>query len=131
MALDIQISEASGVPFYRQIVDRVSDLVRAGTLAPVTRMPSVRELAMELRVSLITIRRAYAELEQAGLVVRRQGQGTFVADNVGAAARRQARQDAREALERGVDRALDLGLSRGEVESFVHQHLEDRGGSDA
>jgi GntR family transcriptional regulator len=94
-------------------------------------MPSVRELAMELRVSLITIRRAYAELEQAGLVVRRQGQGTFVADNVGAAARRQARQDAREALERGVDRALDLGLSRGEVESFVHQHLEDRGGSDA
>ncbi len=56
--LPLQLSAASGVPFYRQVVDQISALVRSGQLAPGTRMPSVRELAAQLMVSLITVRRA-------------------------------------------------------------------------
>ena len=67
--LDLQLSNASGVPFYRQIVDQMADMIRAGILEPGARLASVRELALQLQVSLITVRRAYADLEAAGLIV--------------------------------------------------------------
>jgi GntR family transcriptional regulator len=119
MKLPLTLSAASGVPFYRQIVDRVADLVRAGSLPPGTLLPSVRDLAVDLRVSLITVRRAYADLEAAGLLVRKQGQGTFVAEGVGEAARVQARTHAREALGAAVQRARTLGLDDAEIRDTV------------
>lgn len=126
--LDIQLSSATGVPFYRQVVDQIADMIRAGTLAPGTRLASVRDLALQLQVSLITVRRAYGDLETAGLIVRRQGQGTFVADEVGAAAQQQARNDAESTLQQAVDRALQLGLSAEEIEEIVTQHIDTMGG---
>jgi len=111
------------VPFYRQLVDGVSDLIRGGQLSPGGRLPSVRELATQLEVSLITIRRAYADLEAAGLIVRRQGQGTFVSQDVGEAARRRAHVDATAALKEAVARAQALGLSPAEITEIVEQTL--------
>ena len=110
--LDLLLSNASGVPFYRQIVDQVSDMIRAGILQPGSRLASVRELALQLQVSLITVRRAYADLEAAGLIVRRQGQGTFVATDVGQAAAKQARQDAQAALEHAIELNVHGGYER-------------------
>ena len=127
--LEIRLSDASGVPFYRQIVDQMADMVRAGTLQPGSRLPSVRELALQLEVSLITIRRAYADLEAAGLIVRRQGQGTFVAEDVGKAAAKQARQDAQIALEQAIDRARQLGLDDEEINTIITHHIQSTGGS--
>ena len=127
--LDIQLSNASGVPFYRQVVDQVADMVRAGTLPPGSRLASVRELALQLQVSLITVRRAYADLEAAGLIVRRQGQGTFVASDVGRAAAKQAQKDAQAALEHAIDRARQLGLDNNEIESIITNHIHATGGS--
>ncbi len=125
--LPLQLSAASGVPFYRQVVDQISALVRSGQLPPGTRMPSVRELAAQLMVSLITVRRAYADLEAAGLVVRRQGQGTFVAEDVGQASKARAQEQAYEALERAVRHAMQLGLSPGEVLEAVQLALQTNG----
>jgi GntR family transcriptional regulator len=122
--LPLQLSAASGVPFYRQVVDQISALVRSGQLAPGTRMPSVRELAAQLMVSLITVRRAYADLETAGLVIRRQGQGTFVADDVGRTSQAQAQEQAFEVLERAVRRARQLGLDRAELLEAVQLALD-------
>ena len=127
--LPLQLRQASGVPFYRQLVDGVSDLIRGGQLDPGARLPSVRELATQLAVSLITIRRAYADLEAAGLIVRRQGQGTFVADDVGKAAVKQARKDAKGALEQAIDRARQLGLDDQEIETIITNHIQSTGGS--
>ena len=127
--LEIRLSDASGVPFYRQIVDQMADMVRAGTLQPGSRLLSVRELALQLEVSLITIRRAYADLEAAGLIVRRQGQGTFVAEDVGKAAAKQARQDAQIALEQAIDRARQLGLDDEEINTIITHHIQSTGGS--
>ena len=127
--LDIQLSNASGVPFYRQIVDKMADMVRAGSLPPGSRLASVRELALQLQVSLITVRRAYADLEAAGLIVRRQGQGTFVATDVGQAAAKQARKDAQAALEQAIDRARQLGLDDNEIESIITHHIQATGSS--
>ena len=127
--LEIRLSDASGVPFYRQIVDQMADMVRAGTLQPESRLLSVRELALQLAVSLITIRRAYADLEAAGLIVRRQGQGTFVAEDVGKAAAKQARKDAQIALEQAIDRARQLGLDDAEINTIITHHIQSTGGS--
>ncbi|MGB0638701.1 MAG: GntR family transcriptional regulator [Myxococcota bacterium] len=127
--IDLHLSNASGVPFYRQIIDQMADMVRAGNLQPGSRLASVRELALQLQVSLITVRRAYADLEAAGLIVRRQGQGTFVATDVGQAAANQARHDAQIALERAIDRARQLGLEESEINTIITNHMSTAGGS--
>ena len=53
--LSLELSDASGIPFYRQIVDQLAELIRSGRLGPGTRLPSVRDLAAQTMVSLITI----------------------------------------------------------------------------
>lgn len=117
--LPLALSDASGVPFYRQIEDQLAELIRAGVLHPGDQLPSVRALAAELLVSLITIRRAYADLEADGLVDRRQGQGTFVAEDVVAASRERARREARQVLADAVQRARQLGMDETEQQAFL------------
>jgi GntR family transcriptional regulator len=123
--LPIGLSEASGVPFYRQIVDQLGGMVRSGQLQAGDRLPSVRDLATQLAVSLITTRRAYADLEADGLLVCSQGQGTFVAAS-GASPRAgaQARTQARQALAGAVIGALQAGLDRSAVLSAVQAALD-------
>jgi len=123
--LPIRLSQSSGVPFYRQLVDQVSELIRSGRLAPETQLPSFRELAPQLLVSLITVRRAYADLEAAGLIVRKQGQGTFVATDVEGTSRKQALTAARQVLAAAVTRARQLGLDGPALRSCVEKLLAE------
>jgi GntR family transcriptional regulator len=122
--LKVHLSQASGVPFYRQIVDQLAGLIRSGQLPPNTRLPSFRELALQLLVSLITVRRAYAELEAAGLIACRQGQGTFVTGQIEAASRRQAIGEARSLVESAIVRARQLGLRGDELRAHVERLIE-------
>ena len=121
--LTISLSEASGVPFYRQIVDQIAGLVRTGQLPNGERLPSFRDLAADLTVSLITVRRAYSELETAGLVVRKQGQGTFVAPSVRTASRADIRKRARAAIASGLHQAQQLGLTVAELTKVTEDLL--------
>lgn len=125
--LDLQLSDASGVPRYRQIVDQVAEQVRLGRLRAGDQLPSVRELAPHLLVSLISVRKAYAELEADGLIERRQGQGTFVAPNVAASSQSHAQRQARRLLSEAVQRARALGLPPGEIRAHVRELLERKG----
>ena len=115
----VALSDATGVPYYRQIVDQVGERVRCGELRPGDRLPSVRELAAKLVVSLVTTRRAYADLEAAGLIVRRQGQGTFVAEDVKSASKRQARAELRRRLAEALVLGRRMGLSDEELEEAL------------
>ena len=74
------ISPAAGGPLYQQIVDRLKREVSEGRLKPGDALPSFRQLAEGLLVSVITVKRAYEELEHEGIIYRRQGLGTFVAE---------------------------------------------------
>ena len=74
----IELDTSSREPIYRQIVDRIQMKVARGELADGYRLPSVRELALELRINPNTVARAYRELEEARVVVRQQGRGVFV-----------------------------------------------------
>ncbi len=74
----IQLDVKSGVPFYRQIIDQVKSAIATGRLEPGDRLPTVRQLAVDLSVNPNTVSRAYTELELTGLVVTHMGSGTFV-----------------------------------------------------
>lgn len=121
--LPIKLTQVSGVPYYRQIVDQVAELVRSGQLRPGAQLPSVRDLAGQLLVSLITVRRAYSDLENAHLIVLRQGYGTFVADEVQTATRDQALAEARAALAEAVARARRLGVGLDTIRAILEELL--------
>src|SRR5882757_4924487 len=74
------ISAAVPGALYQQLVDAVKREIGAGRLLPGSTLPSFRVLAEELLVSVITVKRAYEELEREGIIYRRQGLGTFVAE---------------------------------------------------
>jgi GntR family transcriptional regulator len=75
----------SGVPIYVQLRDQVLCAIAAGTLAPGDRMPTMREVAVALRIDLNTVRHAYDALARAGAIVVRPARGSFVADQPAAA----------------------------------------------
>lgn len=66
---------------YLQIIEQIKQRVAAGDWQPGQEIPSIRGLAVELKVSVITVKRAYLELEHEGVIVTRQGRGSFVAEN--------------------------------------------------
>jgi|HubBroStandDraft_5_1064220.scaffolds.fasta_scaffold162008_2 GntR family transcriptional regulator len=76
----IRLENSSAVPIYRQIVDQIGYQIANGTLKEGDRLPSVRELARRLPVNQNTVLKAYILLEEDGLISRKQGNGTFVAE---------------------------------------------------
>ena len=119
------------MPYYRQILDQIAEQIRRGELAAGAPLPSARALAKDLLVSMITTRRAYAELESLGLVRRRRGRGTFVADDVQPRARHASAACAAEVLTRAINEALELGLNPDAVRRVVDQHLQRQQGDAA
>src|SRR5260370_36872510 len=78
--MQIHITSGEGVPIYLQIVSQVKHLVTSGRLSPGEEIPPIRALAEQLVINPNTVARAYLELERAGIVTKRQGSGTYVAD---------------------------------------------------
>jgi GntR family transcriptional regulator len=76
--VDITITLTDGVPIYRQIINQVKYLVASGLLQPGEELPPIRTLALQLKVTPNTIVKAYGDLENAGVVHKRRGSGTFV-----------------------------------------------------
>jgi len=78
--LFILVSAQNPDPMYKQITDQIKGAIASGTLKPETKLPSIREMANELKISEITIKRAYSDLENQGFIFTRSGLGSFVAD---------------------------------------------------
>ena len=78
--MDIVLSNATSAPIYEQIATQIKDQIVAGTLEPGQPLPSIRTLAKDLRISVITTKRAYDELEADGFVYTVAGKGCFVAE---------------------------------------------------
>lgn len=114
MGVRLKLNPSAGIPIYRQIMDGIRDLVAAGVLAPGERLPSIRELASELRINPASAVKAYNELRHEGLIESGQGRGTFVSRNpkVVATSREALLAEELEAL---LLRAEARGLSAQEV----------------
>ena len=78
MTMEIQLDVKSGVPFYRQIIDQVRSAIATESIGPGDRLPTVRQLAVDLSINPNTVSRAYTELELTGLVETQMGSGTYV-----------------------------------------------------
>jgi GntR family transcriptional regulator len=76
------ISQTDPRPLYLQVKEQIRHRIAVGELKPGDEIPSIRALAADIRVSVITIKRTYLELEREGVIQTRQGRGSFVADNV-------------------------------------------------
>jgi GntR family transcriptional regulator len=109
------ISAAAAGALYEQIIQGFKTEISAGRLVPGTALPSFRSLAEELMVSVITVKRAYEELEREGIIYRRQGLGTFVAEHGMDRSREVKESRAAELLAQAVKEAKEAGLSAREI----------------
>jgi GntR family transcriptional regulator len=120
------ISPAAAGALYQQIVDGIKQEISEGRLAPGAPLPSFRGLAEDLLVSVITVKRAYEELERDGIIFRRQGLGTFVAHAADQRSRDARKQRAIGLLQDALREAVDAELSEHEVLQIVRTRLPKR-----
>lgn len=126
------VDPSSGTPIYRQIADQVRSAVAAGTLVPGDRLPSVRDLALDLAVNPNTIAKAYQELEHAGVIETPRGKGTFIAQSHPGSAVAAISLDERlrrlePLVERLIAEGYHLGLAAGDVEELVRRKIAQVG----
>nr|PZN68487.1 MAG: GntR family transcriptional regulator [Pseudomonadota bacterium] len=110
---------------YLQVKEQILHRIAAGDLAPGAELPSIRQLAADSRVSVITIKRAYLELELEGVIQTRQGLGSFVAENSGLDARLKE-QELEGHLEAAARLAKLLDLSERELGERLRRALRGR-----
>jgi GntR family transcriptional regulator len=113
------ISPAAGGALYQQIVDRLKREVSEGRLKPGDALPSFRQLAEDLLVSVITVKRAYEELEREGIIYRRQGLGTFVAEAGHDRSCEAKLNAAQELFSQAAREAAEAGLQPSEILELV------------
>ena len=117
--MNILISNASDKPIYEQIFTQIKAHILSGTLEPGQALPSIRALAKDLRVSVITTKRAYDELEQAGYVNTVPGKGCFVADHSPQLVREAVQTQLEEHLTQAIELARRCGLRIEEIEGLL------------
>ena len=113
------ISPAVSGPLYQQIVSGFKREIGEGRMPGNTPLPSFRLLAEQLLVSIITVRRAYEELEREGIIYRRQGLGTFVAAEGRERSRASKRRKAEALIRSAIQEATEAGLSPRQARAFV------------
>lgn len=119
------LSTGGAAPLYEQIVETIKREVASGRLPAGSPMPSFRALAAQLAVSLITVKRAYEELERDGIILRHQGLGTFVAPGGSDRSRSERRSVAVEALRTAVRAGREAGLEDRELVEMLEQEMAD------
>lgn len=119
-----RIDPRSAEPLYSQIANRVRTAIASGELTPGEGLPSVRQLAGQLRINPATVVQAYRELEQQGFVELRQGSGTYVREIPADAGRRERSREARALVRRMVSEAGRLRLTLDELRDAVAEELD-------
>lgn len=123
--MDIIISNSLDKPIYMQIKEQVIDQIINEELKPGEMLPSIRVLAKELRISVITTKRAYEELEKDGLIYTIPGKGSFVAGFDEGRLRESKEQLVEEKLKEALSTAELLGVGRAELRRIIERLLED------
>ncbi len=116
----------SHTPIYVQLVERIKHLVATGVLGPGDQLPTVRQMAAELRVNFNTVARAYRILDEAGVISTQQGRGTYVLDPMPPEQADRLRSAALDGLTASyLDEASRMGFSPGEVQERASAMIED------
>ncbi|WP_165062820.1 MULTISPECIES: GntR family transcriptional regulator [unclassified Adlercreutzia] len=117
--MEIIISNSSDLPIYEQIARQIKDAILVGTLREGQSLPSIRSLANDLRVSVITTKRAYAELEQLGFIDTVQGKGSFVSGGNMELLREEQLRNIEQLLEKVYAEAKTANLSIQDIHEMI------------
>ncbi len=109
------ISNSSSVPIYEQIKNSIIEQIISDELKEDEAIPSIRNLAQDIKISVMTIKKAYDELEQEGYIISRQGKGTFVAPKNTELAKEKAKKDIEEYISKIVDISLKFDINKKEI----------------
>lgn len=121
----IMINNNSMIPIYEQVVNQVKDEIISGELKEGDILPSVRALASELRISALTVKKAYDFLEEEGFVTTVHGKGTFVNASDRQMAAEARRKSAEDDLLKAIEKAGSAGLKKEEIRELFEILLED------
>lgn len=121
----IKLDFRSGIPIYVQIMDQVRQMVTGGELQPGDQLPTVRQLAADLRINWNTVARAYKLLDEAGLISSQQGRGTYIWERPSEEISLKLRQQALEEFtQRYLVEVARLGCSPEDVAAVFEQQLQ-------
>ena len=123
--MELYVDNRSGTPIYRQIVEQLTGQILSGVLPPDAPLPSIRNLAKDLRISVITTKRAYEELEQAGLICMVPGRGCFVSAPNTEALREATLREVEEHLRVALDLARTGGIDQKTLEELWTLMMEE------
>ena len=118
--MNLIISNTSGKPIYEQIVSQIKRQIVSGELVSGEMLPSIRSLAKDLRISVITTKRAYDELEREGLIVTAAGKGSFVAERNADWLREDVLRRIEDHLQQISQLAAQIGLSGEDLCEILH-----------
>ncbi len=121
----IVITNTSGKPIYEQIEEQIKEAILSGDLAEGDLLPSIRQLARDLKISVITTTRAYSDLEEQGFVAVVQGKGCFVLRKDNELVREQLRRRIEEHFCAAINAARVAKLPRGELKRMLEVLLEE------
>ena len=123
--MKLVLSNASGVPIYEQIKQQIKAAILAGELREGEALPSLRTLAKDLKISALTVKKAYDLLEEEGLIVTVHGKGSFVSE-ASQSQMKEARQKETEAdLEEAVQKGRMRGLTDEEIRTLFNLIMEE------
>ena len=117
--MDILISNSSGIPIYEQIVVQIKNKILSESLRDGEPLPSMRLLAKELRISVITTKRAYEELEREGFITSVMGKGSFVASKNTELIKEEQLRIVENQLDKAVTTAKSCGISLKELQDIL------------
>ena len=123
--MEIIISNNANKPIYEQITSQMKNMILSGKLEEGSQLPSIRALAKDLRISVITTKRAYEELERDGFIITVAGKGSYVAENNSAVLKEEKMKQLEENVRRLIEEAYNSGISKEEVKEIFDICLEE------
>ena len=124
--MHIILNHSSMVPIYEQLMDQIKSEIIQSILKEGEALPSVRTLAGELRISALTVKKAYDRLEEEGFVTMVHGKGTYVSASDKQLAIETRRRMVEEEFDKAIDRALSVGMEKEEITELVQLLLEEK-----
>jgi GntR family transcriptional regulator len=123
--ISLSLDQASGVPFYRQIIQQIELAIISGRLKPGSRLPTIRSLAIELKINPNTIAKAYSELEIRGLVITQVGSGTYISNKKPEKNNSERKNNIARLLRQFVREMDALGVSIDDIPALLKQMEEE------
>lgn len=120
----IHIDYNSGKPIIHQAVEQIKWLVVSGKLLPGKKLPSIREISRQLQINPTTVVRIYKELQHQGIIILRQGQGAFVAEQSKIPSKPEAAESIRAAVRAALVEGVRLGLNKEDLDALMNEEYQ-------